>query len=214
MADCRIILADDHKIFRAGLKSLINKESTFKVVDEADDGEQLLNKLASSNANLLVLDLSMPKVDGITALKSIKTDFPKLKVLVLTMQKDPEHFRHAMYYGAAGYVLKDDAYEQLVMAIKMVLKGKQFVSPSVSRMINERQLRSMDDVENPSLEILTNRQKQILKLIAGGMANKNVAAKLKISIRTVETHRSHLTNKLGIKSTAGLVKYAIAKGLI
>jgi two-component system response regulator NreC len=130
------------------------------------------------------------------------------------MQKDHEHFKHAMAAGACGYLLKDSAFDQLVLAIKVVMKGKNFISPAISNLIAEQYVRSMDQGgDDPSLEILTAREKQILTCIADGKANKNIATQLKISIRTVETHRSRLIQKLGLKTTASLVKYAISKGL-
>lgn len=214
MGALRIILADDHPIFRAGLKGLLEKEPGFKVVAQAGDGEELLEKLSSVKADCVVIDLSMPNMDGLTTLKEIHDKFPKLKCLVLTMQKDAEHFKHAMAAGARGYILKDGAFEQLTMAIKLIMKDKKFISPAIADLIAEQYVRSMDqEGDEPSLEILTSREKEILRLIALGDANKNIAAKLKISIRTVETHRSHLIQKLGLKTPASLVKYAIAKGL-
>ena len=214
MAEYKIILADDHEILRAGLKSLITQESFLKVVGEAGDGEELLNQLKDKKCDLIVMDLSMPHMDGLAAIKDIRQKFPKIRILVLTMQKDHEHFKYAMGYGASGYLLKDDAYEQLVLAIKMILKGKKFISPSVAALETERFVRSLEETDVPSLEILSKRETEILKLVAGGLANKTIALKLKISIRTVETHRANLTNKLGIKNTANLVKYAFSKGLI
>lgn len=207
----RIVLADDHTMFREGLKSLIDRENFLKVVAEARDGEELIKILEAGGCDLVVLDLSMPRMDGMTALKEIHRRFPKVDVLVLTMQKDYEHFRHAMTYGARGYILKEDAHDQLIAAIAAIKKGKSFVSPSVSTLLTDRFIRPLDEVETPSLEILTRRQKQILRYIADGYSNKEIAAQLKISVRTVETHRGHLTEKLGIKTTAGLVKYAMAK---
>jgi len=211
----RIILADDHEMLRTGLKGLLEKESDFKVVAQAKDGEDLLEKLSSTKVDCVVMDLSMPNMDGLGALKEIRKKFPKVRCLVLTMQKDAEHFKHAMASGACGYILKDSAFDQLVMAIKMVMKGKNFISPAISNLIAEQYVRSMDqEGDTPSLEILTSREKEILRRIADGKANKNIAAALKISIRTVETHRSHLIQKLGLKTPASLVKYAISKGLI
>lgn len=209
-----IILADDHAIFRAGLKGLLTKDPQFKIVAEARNGEELLSKLKSVKCDLIVLDLSMPEMDGISALKTIRQKYPKIKILVLTMQKDVEHFKHAMAVGAGGYLLKDDAYEQLPLAIKVVLKGKRYISPAIAELTTDRFIRSLDDLEGPSLEILTKRESEILKLVANSSSNKNIATKLKISIRTVETHRANLSNKLGIKNIAGLVKYAISKGLV
>jgi DNA-binding NarL/FixJ family response regulator len=214
MATVRIILADDHEILRAGLKGLLDKEPNFKVVAQAQDGRQLLDKLASTKVDCVVMDLSMPNVDGLAALKEIKCRFPKIKCLVLTMQKDQEHFKHAMLNGASGYILKDNAFDLLVMAIKMIMRGKNFVSPAISELITQQYINSTNDNDNPSLEILTKREREILKLITKGLANKNIATRLKISIRTVETHRSHLIHKLGLKTTAALVKYALEKRII
>src|SRR3989338_883402 len=210
----KIFLADDHAIFRAGLKGLIEKDSQLKVVGEAPNGEELLLKLKSTKCDAIVLDLSMPAMDGLAAMKLIREKFPKVKILILTMQKDPEHFEHAMAAGAAGYLLKDDAPDKLIFAIKLVLKGKRYISPFVSTLTTDRFLRSVDDTEAPSLELLTKREKEILKFVSNSFSNKNIASRLKISVRTVETHRANLSNKLGIKSTAGLVKYAMAKGLL
>ncbi len=213
MSTIRIILADDHEMFRVGLKGLLEKERDFKIVGQAEDGEELLKKLSLMRADCVVIDLSMPNMDGLTTLKEIRKNFPRMKSLVLTMQKDVEHFKHAMAAGACGYILKDSAFDQLVMAIKVIIKGKNFISPAISNMITEQYVRSIEETDAPSLEILTQRERQVLRLIAQGQANKDIASRLKISIRTVETHRSRLIHKLGIKTAAGLVKYAIAKGL-
>ncbi len=209
-----IIIADDHAILRAGLKQLIDKEESLKVVAEAEDGEELLKIIKRRKCDLIVLDLSMPRMSGIAAIKEIRKKYSKIKILVLTMFKDHDHFRHAMQSGASGYLLKEDAYEQLILAIKMTLKDKQFVSPSVSSLLTDRYVRSLNETQSPSVDILTKRELQILRLIATGLANKNIAAQLKISIRTVETHRSHLSDKLGIKTTAGLVRYAMQKNIV
>ena len=214
MGEYRIVLADDHEILREGLKGLIEKDQSFKVVGQAQDGEKLLDLLKTTSCDLVVLDLSMPHMDGMATIKEIQRRFRKIKILILTMQKDHEHFKHAMKSGASGYILKEDAYDQLMLAIKVILKGKQFISPTISRLITDDYVRSSDETEGSSLNILTERERQILKLIAQGLLNKNIASKLKLSIRTVEAHRSSLTHKLGIKNTANLVKYALSKGLI
>ncbi len=214
MAPVRIVLADDHEMLRAGLKALLEKEPDFKVVAQARDGEDLLEKLGLVKADCVVLDLSMPNMDGLMTLKEIRRRFPKIKSLILTMQKDAEHFKHAMALGARGYVLKDSAFDQLVLAVKMIMKGKTFMSPGISNLIAEQFVRSSQEGDFPSLEILTPREKEILCCVARGQANKNIAGRLGISIRTVETHRSHLIHKLGLKTAAALVKYALARGLV
>ena len=209
-----LILADDHRIFREGLKELIKRDKNFTIVAEAKDGKELLDVLKRKQCDVVVTDLSMPNIDGITAIKSIRKKYPKIKILVLTMLKDHEHFKHAMVYGASGYLLKDDAFDQFISALKTILRGKQFVSQSVTTLLADRYIRSLDETETPSLDILTKREQQILTLIAQGLANKNIAVKLQISTRTIETHRANLSNKLGIKNVAGLVKYAISKNLL
>ncbi|MGE0268717.1 MAG: response regulator [Candidatus Omnitrophota bacterium] len=214
MALYKIILADDHEIFREGLKSLLGKDPEIEIIAEASDGRRLLELVKKHKCDVVVTDLSMPHLDGLAAIRQIKKQKPKIQILVLTMLKDHEHFKHAMGNGASGYLLKDDAYEQFIMAVKTLARGKKYISPSVAQLETERYLRSMDEVDTPSLDILTKREKEVLNLVASGMANKNIASRLKISIRTAETHRNNLTNKLGIKSTAGLVKYAISKGLV
>lgn len=209
----KIILADDHDIVRAGIKSLVEKESDFQVVDEAVDGEQLLSKLKTGKCHLIIIDLSMPNLDGLAAIEKIHHDYPGIKILVLSMLKDYDHFKRALAKGASGYLLKEEACHYLLLAMKSVLKGKPFISPNVSKVLSERFLRSVDDSEVPCTGILTGRERQVLQLITQGLANKKIAARLRISIRTVENHRLNLTNKLGIKSTAGLVKFAMAKGI-
>lgn len=212
----RIILADDHAMFRAGLKTLIDREKRFSVVDEACDGEDLLKKLRGGKCDLIVMDLSMPEMDGITALKKVVKKYPRIKVLVLTMQKDTSYFRDAMAQGASGYLLKDDAFEQLVKAMDTVLDNEQFLSLSIIGLVKEQVSGSKKkrNEKHPKIEVLTKREQQVLKLVATGLANKNIANQLHISIRTVEVHRSNLTKKLGIKTTAGLVKYAIANAFV
>ena len=214
MPSYKIFIADDHEIFRQGLVSLIEKDQNLHITGQAKDGEDLLFQLKNVKCDVVVTDLSMPNMDGIAAIKTIRKKYPKIKILVLTMLKDHEHFKYAMANGASGYLLKDDAFDQLSMAIKLIMKGKQYVSSSVSALETDRFLRSLDEAEAPSSGILTKRERQVLELVAGGLANKNIASKLKISIRTVEAHRTNLTNKLGIKTTAGLVKFAISKGLV
>lgn len=213
MAKKRIIIADDHTFVRVGLKELINRDPDLIVVAEAKNGRELLELLLSKKCDLMVVDISMPEMDGVMAIKYIRELYPQIKILVLSMLKDYPHFQEVMVHGASGYMVKDDAPDLLVSAIKTILRGKKYVSPSVSTLLIDRQLRSLDEGEMPSLEILTQREKQILTMIAQGMANKNIASKLRISVRTVEHHRANLTDKLGLKDTASLVKYAIAKGL-
>lgn len=209
----RIIIADDHCIFREGLKTFIQREPDWSVVGEAENGLELLQMLKSLTCDLIIMDITMPEMDGLTALKEVKRMYPEIKVLMLSLMKDYEHFEQAKIFGASGYLAKDDAGEDLIPAIKKIMRGKLHISSSVTNLLAERQLRSMDDGESPSLEILTKRERQVLQLIAKGMTNKEVGCELKISVHTVENHRAHLLEKLGLKNAVSLVKFAISKGL-
>jgi len=211
MKTYRVILADDHSMFRTGLRTLIERTEGFSVADEAGDGRELLKKLKGGRSDLVVMDLSMPRMDGLSALKFIVRKYPRIKVLVLTMQKDTSYFRQAMAHGACGYLLKDDAFEQLVRAMQTVLSGGQFISPSILSLVKEQlEAPAKKDRKEPAIDILTKREQQVLRMVATGLANKNIARQLNISIRTVEVHRANVTKKLSIKTTAGLVRYAIA----
>jgi DNA-binding NarL/FixJ family response regulator len=214
MNNYKIVIADDHSLIREGLKSIIKKEPGLSIAGEAADGMELLSLLKSVKCDLIILDISMPEMDGLLALKEIKNNYPKQKVLILSMLKDSEHFKFVKNHGAAGYLAKDDVGDELVAAIKTIQKGKEYVSPSLMNSLAEQQIRSLGSPELPSPEILTKREVQILRLIAGGLANKTIALRLKISIYTVKNHRAHLTEKLGLTNTASLVKYAITEGLI
>ncbi|MBF0544288.1 MAG: response regulator transcription factor [Candidatus Riflebacteria bacterium] len=212
--ECRIILADDHSIFREGMKSLLSKNSGLKIVGEVNNGMELLELLKTVECDLAIVDVAMPEMDGLTALKELKSKYPAIKVLIVSMLNDCAHFGHAKSLGASGYLAKDDTGEELIRAIERILRGKMYVSPSVTTLLAERQVHNIENEKSPSIEILTKREKQVLGLIARGLTNKNIAADLMISIHTVENHRAHLLEKLATKNTASLVKYAIEKGLL
>ena len=161
MTKSKIILTDAHAVVREGLKNLIQKDPALTVVAEAQDGQELLDLLPSHKCDLIIMDISMPNKDGVTALKEIRRKYPKAKVLILSMLKDFQHFEEVMRHGASGYMVKDDAPDQLLLAIKTIIRGNKFVSPSVSKVLVDRQLRSVDDGEVPSLEILTKREQQV-----------------------------------------------------
>lgn len=214
MKECRIILADDHSILRDGLKSIIGKFPEWKVVGEARNGKELLAMLKNTDCDLVVLDIAMPVMDGLTALEEIKSQFPHIKVLMLSMLNDFTHFEKAKALGASGFMSKEDAGDELPRAILKILSGKMYIAPSVNTLLAERQLNLMESDSSPSIEILTKREKQILGLIALGMTNRTIALDLQISIHTVENHRANLSEKLGAKNVASLVKFAIDKGLV
>ena len=214
MKECRIVLADDHCILRDGLKSILGKYPEWQVVGEAKSGIDLLEMLKKTVCDLVVLDIAMPGMDGLTALKEIGLHFPHVKVLMLSMLNDYTHFEKAKAMGASGFMSKEDAGDELPRAIEKIMSGKMYVAPSVNSLLAERHLHIMESDHSPSVEILTRREKQILGMIARGMTNRKIALDLQISIHTVENHRANLSEKLGSKNVATLVQFAIEKGMI
>lgn len=214
MKECRIVIADDHSILRDGMKSILSKYLEWKIVGEAKNGNELLEMLNAIDCDMVILDIAMPGMDGLTALKEINRNYSHIKVLILSMLNDYAHFQKAKTFGASGFMSKEDAGDELPRAIKDIQEGRMYIAPSVTKLLAERQLRRMENDKHPSVEILTKREKQILCMIAQGMSNKNIALDLSISIHTVENHRANLSGKLGLKNSVALTKYAIAKGLV
>ncbi len=207
----RVVLADDHSLFRQGLKAVLEGMDEFKVVGEAGDGLELIDLLNQVKPNLVVLDISMPNLRGIETIPEIKKNYPEVKILVVTMHNDKEYLYQAISQGADGYFLKKDAGTELFSAIEKIRKGKVYVSPSLSGDLTDYWEGIREGVKK---SILTNREREVLSLIAGGKSNKEIADMLYISVHTVERHRANLMEKLNFKKTADLVKYAIEKGYI
>jgi len=213
---CRIILADDHVVVRQGLKGLIDGESELTVVGEADDGIQLLALLRSVSADIVVLDISMPHLRGIELIREIKAIRPLVKILMLTMHGEIALLAAAMSSGASGYVLKEDAVEQMLEAIGRIREGGMYVSPKMSDAVAADWAELLSGVRslNRNHDLLTVREREVLKLAAEGNSSREIAGLLHISQRTAEHHRSSIMRKLGLKGTADLVKYAIANGYL
>lgn len=210
-----ILLADDHSILRAGLCSILNSKSDFDVVAEVDNGMDAIKLALTMKPDLLLTDLSMPKKNGTEAISEIKKRLPEIKCLVLTMHTSEEHIRMALNAGADGYILKDDSHVELLTAIKTVLSGKTYLSPSIcGNVVNGYLNSSADDKPVSTWELLTRREKEIIKLIAEGNRSKDIAEQLSISIKTVEKHRSNLMKKLELHSVSSLTNYAMKNGLV
>lgn len=208
----RIVICDDHKILRAGLKNLIGEVDDLQVVGEANNGRELLDLLDKHPPDLLILDLSMPEMTGLSALEEIRRKLPGLKVLVLTMHKEREYLRKAMKLGIDGYILKDDVFEKLILAIRDIQQGRKAISNDlISSFMEEYHVIREGEA---SLELLTRREREVLRFIAEGLTNREAAEKMDISVRTVEAHRARIMEKLQINSVAGLVKYAMERGLV
>lgn len=210
----RVLIADDHSMFRDGLKKLIVEHDDIEVAGEANDGNELLDLLKKTTPDMVVLDLAMPNLGGIEATREITANYPDVKVLMLTMYKDKQHFSHAFAAGASGYLLKENAGRDLFAAIDTIRSGGVYISPILSQELAEEWVRVSCSARRSRLEILTGRERSVLKLVAEGKSNKEIAGMLNLSVRTVESHRAHMMKKLKVEKTADLVRYAVEKGYV
>lgn len=213
MGTYRIVVADDHALFRQGLKGILGGAADLEVVGEAGDGLELLNLLNANqlDPHLVILDISMPNLRGIEAIREIKTIHSNVKILVVTMHKDKEYLLQSLAAGADGYFLKKDADTELFAAIEKIRNGKNYVSPHLSEELADDWEQIRVGFTKP---LLTKREMEVLKLIAEGKSNKEIGDLLFVSVHTVERHRANIMEKLNLKKTADLVKYAIQKGYI
>lgn len=208
----RVLLADDHTLVRAGIRSLVESIDDVHVIGETGDGAAVVNLVEAESPDILLLDLAMPNMHGIDIIQVCDDRFPLTRVLVLSMHAESEYVREAMAVGAAGFLVKDSAPEELPVAIHAVMKGDTFVSPRVSRaMFDAPRRRSSDsaETESPRRPLFTPRQRQVLKGLANGQSTKQIAAEFGISVKTVETHRARIMQALGISSANALVRFAI-----
>ena len=216
MATISVLLVDDHNIVRQGLKALLATESDIGVVAEAQSGREAVHLAMKHHPGVVLMDLAMPLLNGWEATRQILKAVPSAKVIILSTYDDEEHIRLAIAAGAAGYLIKQTAATDLIKAIREVRSGNAFFSPSIATRIREQTCRSLCQSEPPKEEEieLTSRETEVLQLIAEGFANKQIAAELGLSVKTVEKHRQGVMNKLNIHDTAGLVRYAVSKGFI
>ena len=213
MGNYRIVLADDHVMFRKGIKNILEGAKDLEVIGEVGDGLKLLEFFKKKTPDMVILDISMPNLRGLEATREIKKVSPNTKVLILTMHKDKEYVYHAVSAGAEGYLLKEDADTELFAAVEKIRKGEHYISPLLSGEVTHALIQAAHRGQaTPQSESLTIREREVLKLIAEGITNKEIADLLFISVRTVEHHRANIMRKLNIKNTAHLIKYAIRKG--
>ncbi len=205
-----IILADDHSVIRAGLKLVVERSKKYKVVREAANGKELLAFLEEVPCDIVVLDLGMPEMNGLAALEVMQKKFPKVKTVVLTTHKERSFLRKSLQLGALGYILKEDAYESLIAAMDSTLKNQKYISRDLMNLIVDNF--TNDSRDGMSVELLTDREKQVLHLTANGLTSKEIAERLEISHRTVEVHRGNIREKLGFANNSELMKYAIENG--
>jgi two-component system response regulator NreC len=211
----RILLADDHSVTRAGLRFLLERQPNLEIVAEAGDGRQAVELAAAVNPDVAVLDIGMPKLNGIEAARQIAARNPQIAIVMLSMYSDEHYVVRALKAGARAYLLKDASELDLVRAIEAVSEGKSYFSPAISKMLLDDYLRKLNQGEaEDSYESLTTREREILQLLAEGKSNKEVATLLDVSLYTVETHRTHILQKLNLHSIAELVLYAVRRGIV
>jgi DNA-binding NarL/FixJ family response regulator len=210
-----VIIAEDHTILREGLRSLLSSNPDFEIVAEAADGREAVRQVEKFKPDLILTDLSMPKMNGMEAIREFKKRSPRTKILVLTVHDAEEYILETFKAGADGYVLKDSTHHELVMAIKNVLTGKSYLSPGIAETVLEGYLEGRKTLKpRSSWETLTRREREILKLIAEGYKNKEISRELSISVKTVEKHRANIMTKLNLHTATGLTALAFEKGLV
>ena len=210
----RILLADDHKIVRDGLRTLIGKEAGMEVIGEAENGRKALKMAEKIRPNVVIIDVTMPDMNGIEATKKMVTEIPGVKVIALSMHSDRRFVLGMLEAGASGYLMKDCAFDELAKAVRSVSTGQTYLSPSIADVLVKGYLDKVNEKLSVARSPLTEREREILQLLAEGRSSKEIAAHLGVSVKTVETHRRNMMQKLNMRSVAELTKYAIREGLI
>lgn len=208
-----ILLVDDHRIVREGLRTLLGQQSDLEVVGEAADGRDAVAQARILKPDVIVMDIAMPELNGVEATRLILAELPQVRIVALSMYADRRFVAEILRAGALGYVLKDGAFEELVLAIRTITEGKTYLSPSIAGLVVEELLQRSSAPGSPSLGGLTPRERQVLKLLADGMRPREIAQELSISVKTVEVHKQNLMNKLEIHTASELTRFAIREGL-
>ena len=208
----RVLLADDHALVRAGIRSLLGAMHEVSVVAEASSGEEALTLVATSTPDVVLMDIAMKGITGLETAARMRERHPDVKVVILSMHSGEEYVLQALRAGAAGYLLKDAATGELELALRSVMRGESWLSPSVSRQVVEGYAQRA--AGESAAEVLTARQREVLRLVAGGKSTKEIAFLLNLSVKTVETHRAQIMERLNIRDVAGLVRYALRTGLV
>jgi DNA-binding NarL/FixJ family response regulator len=209
----KILIADDHKIFREGLRTLLKDRLAGEVVGEAENGRSVVQLARELNPDIVIMDVAMPDLNGVEATRQIVTENPSTKVLALSMHSDSRFVTRMLHSGAQGYLLKDCAFEELALAITTLLEDGVYLSPGVTGVVVRDYMQHLSAAESGEVPTLTPREREVLQLVAEGRTTKDIAAKLHVSVKTVETHRKQIMDKLDIRSVAELTKYAVREGL-
>ena len=209
----RILIVDDHSITREGLKVLLNKIPNFEVIAEAENGRVALSLARKHQPDIVVMDINMPDLNGVDASRQILAELPQTKIIALSMYSDRSYVKGMLKSGVAGYLLKNCAFEELSGAIQTVLRNQTYLSPKISEIVRKEFIKMMNNGETNAGELLSDKEREVLQLIAEGRKTKDIAERLHISIKTVEARRSKIMEKLNINTVAGLTKFAIREGL-
>src|ERR1700733_12355225 len=211
----RILLADDHTVMRSGLRLLLERQPNLKVIGEAADGREAVTLAAAEEPDVVVMDIAMPHLNGVEAARQIVNHNSHIAVAILSMHSDESYVIRSLKAGARAYLLKDSAEADSIQAIHAIREGKSFFSPAVRRILKEDFMRQLDEMgAEDTYELLTTREREVLQLVAEGQSNKEVANLLNLSLYTVETHRTHILQKLNLHSVPELILYAVRKGII
>ncbi len=209
----RILLADDHKIVREGLRSILEKELQMEVIAQADNGRSTVQLARDLRPDIVIMDISMPDLNGIEATSQILKEFPSMKIIALSMHSEKKYVSEMLRAGASGYLLKDCAVDELGLAIQVVLNNKIYVSPDVTGVVISDYVQHVEQSKAAASDKLTAKEREVLQLLAEGNSTKEIAGRLSVSIQTIDTHRQHIMEKLNLFSVAELTKYAIREGL-
>jgi DNA-binding NarL/FixJ family response regulator len=212
MAPVRVLLVDDHTLVRAGIRSLLDAMEGFSVVAEASDGREALALVRAHQPDIVVMDIAMKDLNGLETTVQIKRDFPGTRVIILSMHGTGDYVQQAIRAGASGYLMKDAATAELGIALQAVMRGEVYLSPAASKQVVESYM--LRPGADKQAEQLTPRQREVLQMIAEGLSTKEIAYRMGVSVKTVETHRTQLMERLDIRDVAGLVRYAIRIGLV
>jgi DNA-binding NarL/FixJ family response regulator len=212
--EVRVLLADDHVLIRHGIKKIIKANEALRVVGEASSGEELMGFLETLEVDLIILDIAMPGIGGMETLGKVKSSYPRIKILMLTMYKNKQYFYNAMSAGADGYLMKDDSDSELLVAIEKVLSGKSYISPFMAEDFADDVISMYRNEKKSPFQELTRREKEILQLVVKGLTSKQMAEHLRLSQRTVDHHRSNLLRKFNRKNSVEMVNYAVRNGFV
>ncbi len=209
----RVILVDDHQIMLQGLRALLEKQADMEVIAEAGEGRTALRLARDLSPDVIILDVAMPDLNGIETARMITSEMPTIKIIALSMHSDRRFVVEMLKAGASGYLLKDCALEDLVRAIRVVMANQTYLSPEVAGTVVEEYVRRSPSGDTSAFSVLTVREREVLQLLAEGLSTKNIAAHLHVSVKTIETHRQHIMEKLDTHNIADLIKYAVREGL-